>query len=174
MLLFTIILIAILLVYIAVCSVIFIYHHPQRLVSFVHTIAIIMLFLLTGYFLGVKAMAITIVVYFAVTGGLTFVLRLLSKLKYTIDPSVFDRDNFSCNHKKHSNLVSAANIDKEKQNQPAKLSRLFLCAFVPLWLTGFLAAKTFNSAFSCGNYSYSLTFQVKNKLTVIFKNIQAA
>jgi hypothetical protein len=172
MLLFKTILIAILLIYVAVCGVVFIYRRPQYIVWLGHTIAILMFFLLTGYFFGAKTMTMLILLYAILISVLTFVLRKLSKS--IIDYSLFDNDSFSFDYKRYSNSVSRINIENEKQNHLTKLSRVFLCAFVPLWLIGFLTVKTFNSAFNCGNYFYPLTFSVKNKRTVFFLNIQAA
>lgn len=171
MLLFITLLIAILLTYVVVCSVIFIYRRP-RCISLFHRIIIIIFFLLTGCFFGFKAIAITILAYYVLLCVLTFILRKLSKS--IIDYSLLDKDNFSCNSGGYSAIsrnLFLLNMQSEKQNNHIKLSRLFLCAFVPLWLIGFLAFKTFTNSLSCASFLPSITQKMKNKIVEILKSI---
>jgi hypothetical protein len=180
MLLFKAILIAILLVYVLVCGLVFIYRKLLHLSPFWCNVGMITFFVMTCHYFGVKA--ITILLLYASVCALTFIFRvlLLSTSKSandykTIYSALAEGNNFSYNkYNGYSNQLLSPEVIEGQQNKLLKFNGLLLCALVPLWLTYFFAYKTFNFLFRVGSSIYSKIFGMKNKITTIFKNIKAA
>jgi hypothetical protein len=179
------ILIAILSACILVCTGVFIYRKILRLPRFWRNTGMLIFYVYTCHYFGVKWMTISLL-YLSVC-VVIFILRLLSpssKIKTgdykTSYSSLSEGSDFSYNKLKgysnaspHLNPNQDGHHGEERQSDLPKLSRLFLCAFVPLWLIGFLV-EAFNNSFCDSNSVSSFTFIVKSNITVFFKNIKAA
>jgi hypothetical protein len=188
MLLFKSILVAILLIYLTVCVAVFIYRKVVRLSYFLRSLGMIIFFGYTCHNFGLSWTTISLL-YLSVC-VLNLILRALfpssSKTKsaggyLTIESALTGRRGFS--YSKFNGYSSASfplnqnndcHHEEERRIDLPNFSRLFLRVFVPLWLSYCLAVETINNSFSCTNSFYSFTFNMKNKIKTIFKNIKAA
>jgi hypothetical protein len=186
--LFNTILLTILVVYAALCTVLFIYRKVVRLSYFWRSLGMIIFFVYTCRNFGVSWATISLLYLSACV--LNFILSELFPLSLkaksggrylTINTALVESSGFSYNKfKGHSSASSQVNQvescyhEEERPNDVIKLSRLFLRVFVPLWLSYYIAVETFNKSFNPSDSFYSFTFNMKNKLNTIFKRIKVA
>jgi hypothetical protein len=184
MLLFKI-LIAILLFYIAACAVVFVYHKILRLSRFWRNLGMLIFFVVTCHNFGLKWTTISLL--YLLVCVLNFILRSLmpSQTKFsndylTIDAALIKGSNFSydkfkgyLNASPPPNQNQVCHHEEERRSDLPKISRLFLRAFVPLWLTCFWAIQFFSNSFKSSDSFHSFTFIVKNIIIKNLKNIKA-
>jgi hypothetical protein len=134
-----------------------------------------------------KILLIIILALYIVLCGVVFIYNKLTRPSSSTSKSALDmliesclpeRNNFSFNPKKHFSYLDLFCQPVSQKNEQAtcytKLSKLFLCAFVPLWLSNFLATEIFNNSFGIGNSFYCTAFTKKNKIMALKKSIKAS
>jgi hypothetical protein len=107
-----------------------------------------------------------------------------SALDLLIESCLCERNNFSVTPKKQFSCLDlfcrSVSRESEQATRYTKLSKLFLCAFVPAftpvkseWLSGFLGAEIFNKSFGIGKSFYCTAFTMNYKIMTFKKSIKA-
>jgi hypothetical protein len=187
MLYFKAILLIILSGYLATCVVVFSYHKIIRLPRFWRNMGMTIFFIETCYYFGVKPVIISLL-YLSVC-AVTFILRaLLNEFSPQTNSADDDKTFYSglllrryasLNYRMHSNPLVGGGTDlpalttENGESDALKLNQLLLCVLVPLWLSCFLAYKTYRLSYGILNSIYPNTFRIKNKIITILKSIKA-